>query len=420
MKKLLTLLLTMVAVFALVSCGGDDNEEEKRMTFEDYLAQNDAMTVEEFDEEFTPEEKVEIPADLPSNLSLYNTHIDIKQDNLDEESEDNSAYMYLWQNSKKLHIYGDAEGDIINYYLDLSEVEVMYDDAISSDEFKEASKYLDKKPSELANELLDLLEEEIGLVGVDLSLEKVFTTLDFKYEDFTEINSEKYQLNNSALYAKASSLTNGLIPVEQFEAMVTQSQITYNIYVLFDGYHVTGIELDLASPLMEIEGTVTLKVGFGYAEDKLNSLSIEANVPDVSNIICRISYSDETISVYAKTAVTYSYNDEKQTETQEITASYGKNNIKVITKQNDLELANIDLTIVDQRIDDTHLFTINGKLKGSNCSYAEDGSLQINSTMTITITSGNSVVIPAEIKALESQSINALASNDQVEPAPAQ
>lgn len=408
MKKLLTLLLMMVAVFGLASCGGDD-EEEQRMTFKQYLAQNDAMTVEEFDKEFTPEESVKIPADLPSQVSVYNTQVSITGDYKDEQRADHSAYMYLWQDAKKLYIYGDAEGDIINYYVDLNEVEVLYDQATA-----EANKYVGKKPSELANEAIDLLEEELDIDGMNLSLEKILATLDFEYEDFTEINESKYQLNQSAISKKVSSLYGGLITPEQFDQLIAKAQLTLNVYALFDGKHVSGLEVELGSPTMDVEGKVVIKIGFGYTEDKLTSFTLDANVAGVSSILFELKYANETVSVYYKLSNTYATTTEEYNVVQEETITYGKDKIEVVAKVNGVEITYISLTISNQKLNDIYALAINGEFRSSTINGMQNGLPEIQSTMSIIVKSGTTVVIPDTVKALQSQAVNVFeADNNQ-------
>ena len=96
MKKFLSILLSLVAILALAACGATETPEEKNeKQFKEYLAANDALTVEEFDALVTESEALEVPTDLFTNIKVDNIHL-YGSYVTSEGSTDIEAY--LWQN----------------------------------------------------------------------------------------------------------------------------------------------------------------------------------------------------------------------------------------------------------------------------------------------------------------------------------
>lgn len=284
-------------------------------------------------------------------------------------------------------------------YLDLATLEEAYDQA--REEMGDST----MKPSEMIDAYLEEMMATAD-VQITLDLETILGAATFKFEDFEQVESGKYALKNSALFEKIATISGGVITSADLEAQLTEAGYTINLYTYFDGTHINGFEASFKMTQGGMSMTMGLKIMLSFEGDVLNGYSVEANIPGAGEYEFSVSVKDEVISLNAEiTAYEYSEDGMPTPVVMTINGTISQNNITLVVKQGNVEFLNCNINIVDTKLNDIHTFGINGTVKVVN--DVVDG---FNNTINMTITSGNSVTIPENVKALEATATNALES----------
>ena len=386
MKKLLSFIFVFIALLTLASCG-ETPEQKNEKQFKEYLQANDAMTVDEFDALFVQDESVVMPEDLFTNLTVENIRIDVAGAGM-------PSY-YIWQNKNKVYfapsVTTDTSGPV---YIDLAELEAAYDQSRGESTLK---------PSEMIDAVLEGMNSD-PTAQVTLNLETILGALSFKFEDFEMVEVGKYALKNSALCEKIASLSGGVITSAELEAQLASSGYTLNFYTYFNGSIINGFEFNLSMT----QGGVSMSMGFKlmllFNKDQFSGISLEANIPGTMDIKLSIKLENESLLIVAD-ITTYEANEQGIPMPINISASITitKENISlsVLQDKNELLFANINLVLTEST--GKYTFGLNGAIR-----YA----MSAENTGSFTITSGSSVSIPTEVKALETSATNLMSQNN--------
>ena len=402
MKKILSFIFVFIAVLTLAACAPKETPEEvNEKQFKDYLQANDALTVEEFDAMFAESEFPELPADLFTNINVENLFIETYGDT-------NSDY-YIWQNASKVYFAPtiiDTTVDNGPYYVDLAELEAAYDEAMK----ESATSSL--KPSEMIDAILAEMMASPE-AQVTLNLETLLGAFTFKFEDFERVELGKYALKNSVLFDKIAKLSGGMITAADLEAQIASSGYSLNFYTYFDGSRINGFEFKLSMSQGGISMSMGIKLMLLFNNEQFNGISLEANIPGSGEIKLSIKVEDEKLKLDAM-ITGYDYTDEGMPMQITISANItiSKDNITVSITQGNNELLYANLNLVLAQKEGKYTFGLNG-----NFRFAFD----TEQTGMVTITSGSSVTIPSEVKALETTAENLLnkfnVNDDLVVPA---
>ncbi len=395
MKKILLILLALVAVMALAACG-ETPEEKDQKQFKEYLAANDALTVEEFDSLVTESEAASIPTDLFTNIKVENIHVAISN----ETDSTTNIDAYIWQTENNIYLATEEA-----MYLNLTELELAYDEARTVMENNTS------KPSEMIDAYLkDMVSQ--GELQVNLDLETILGVASFKIDDFEQVEKGKYVLKNSALFEKIATISGGAISSADLEAQLSQVGYTINLYTYFDGSHINGYEVSIEMTQVGVSMTMSFKLMLSFAGDILTGYSVKANIPAAGELEFTVGVKDEVLSLDAK-ITSYEYNTEgmPQAVVISLNASISNENITLVIKQGEVEYLNCNLNFKYTKLNEVHAFGISGSLKVV-ASENQDGSKGI---VNIVITSGSNVNIPDAVKAMEATATNALESMGQSE-----
>lgn len=400
MRKILTILLVLISMLTLAACG-ETPEQKNEKQFKEFLAANDALTVEEFDALATQGD-VELPADLFTNADIAKLHIEAVMG----EDDPNSSYesvisenIYVWQNESKVYLANiSSENATMAYYLDLAELELLYDQA------KEEVPGLENvKPSEMIDGYLEEIMAS-SEVEIDLDLETILSIASFKFEDFNHIEEGKYQLKNSALFNKIALLSNGEIKAADLEKQLSDAGYSLNLYTYFDGKHINGYEFSLSMTESGLTMSMGMKLMLSFDGDNLNGYSLKANIPGTGEIELSVNLNSDAISFDAKIS-SYNADDESGSIIPMVITFEGRvsnENITIKAKQNNVELLNCNINFNNEKLGDVNSLSLSGSLVVKDTTGA--------SLLNINITSGDSVTIPNEVKALESSASNLLES----------
>lgn len=380
MKKILSFILCFVVLFALAGCLGDNDAELKasETAFNSYLADNKMITVEEIDAIVTENEMPEIPTDFFSNIALKNLSATgkVKTSNGEE-----NVSLYVWQNGGKIFV--SPASDQVGY-IDLVEMESAYDEVRQN-----SDDLTGMKPSEIIDSLLSdpSLEGQLGTIN---NLESILSLLSFKNTDFMIVEVGKFSLKLEVLFEKMATITG--TNVEQVKAAFEQSGSDLNIYIYFDGKNITGYELVYKNT--EVETTMIFKLSFTYNEDVINGLTFSYQA-DENILSFNLKVENKTLIV--------KLNVSAEGDNMVAEASIANDKLIALVKFNDQTIVDIDLTFADLKVDNKHSFSLSGHFT----MVIDQVDDQFN-TLELNIQSGNDVVIPAELVALEETATNLL------------
>lgn len=388
MRKLLSALLMVFAVLALASCG-ETAEEKNQKAFKDYLAANDALTVEEFDALASQFDDAELPVDLFTSAQIEKMHIAYT---VEEDGYDDSADYYLWQN-EKIYLAALSSDNEVAYYVDLNDLEAVYDSYR-----EQLSTSVDVKPSEMVEQYIDMLLAEAYL-DLDVDLATLLSAASFTIDDFEQVETNKFQLKNSALYAKIATASNGALTVETIEQELAASGSSMNIYVYFDGSHINGYEYSLSVTESGITTNSSMKLMLTFDGDNITGLSVKAIVPGTAEIDYTLNSVEDKLSF--KLTITLFDDVDSLTglpspSVMIVEGSITNNNITISTQQDGTEIFNCNINFVNQKLGNVTVLGLNGSI---NMSYELSG-------MSIEITSGNDVEIPVEVLAMQNSAID--------------
>lgn len=390
MKKILSILFTLVLFLSLAACAGGSNktpeetpEEKSERAFSEYMAANDGMTVEEFDEAFAEASNVEMPADLFTTLKLENISVDATATTQDGTQNVN---LFAWQTENKIYLAAKEETTIDAFYIDLDALEVLYDENKGNVE-------TELKPSEAIDQAIAQALEEQGVTAT-INLETILGALTFKAEDFDLVEVGKFALKNEALFGKIATVSGGMITAADLQAQLAESGMSLNLYIYFDNNHVTGYELSLVMAQEGMTMTMSAKISLTYNEDVITGIGIDLAMPGTTVDFDMNSTED---------AVSFSLNLSSMADGNimviSATATISEDNIKVNIKQGTQVLFDCNLNLDYQKVNNVHTFGVNGTLSFNAPYESETGTTYM--PVNLVIKSGSNAVIPADVKAEE-------------------
>ena len=144
-----------------------------------------------------------------------------------------------------------------------------------------------------------------------------------------------------------------------------------------------------------------------FNAEQFSGITLEANIPGTFDINLSIKLEEESLKVSAN-VTSYENNEQGIPMPISITANiiFSKDNISISVKNgaNELLFANVNLVLTESA--GKYTFGLNGTIRSA---------MSAENTGSLTITSGSSVSIPSDIKALESTAVNimSLGNNNQ-------
>lgn len=379
MKKINLVLFALIMIFMLVGCneGYSANDE----AFKKCLSETKPLNSETLDSLFSESLNEPLPDDLFTGLTIDNTKVAIEANGVQND-------FYLWQEESKIHLNAEVEGENQaqfangNYYIDLAQLESMYDEYISA-----IPTNVSLKPSELYETIITEYGHQLGLTGTifaERTLDELLDIFNYSYNDFVKVEDGKYKLKNEAFLTKLLKWSIDEMTLEDLLKMMTENNIEINIYVYFDGTRINAYEVILNS--LET-GEIKVKLSL-YGGELIQGLKIEAYI------------SGYEISLVMKTV------EEKFTlefiinvpGTQKMTV-----NLTIDSKEMHLEVKNNDIQLYV-----IHL-NYDVKQEGNTISFGLSGCINApEDGILIMISSGDDVVIPNTALENKDQAINLL------------
>ena len=380
MKKITFILLVLISILPLFACNNKDDAAFKKC-----LDETKPINAATIDNLFAESTNTQLPDNLFSTLLIDNIKMDIKEDDV-------SGEIYVWQEQSRIYLTqrSQEESTMESNYLDLAELEAMYDEA------KNNQAALPTKPSELYETIVKEYGNAEGSessIFAKRTLDELLEIFNYKYEDFNKVEEGKYVVKDEVLYSKILKWSVEEMTVEQFIELLTQSKSEFKLYAYFDGTRITAYEVVIKNTEEEVTQEIKLKLSFLYNETDFIGLKIEANIKeniDTTEISFEIKVFEESLIVNLEVNVP---------------------NIQKITVNLTLSNGSLALTIINNEI---VLFDINLKCNITKDQHNTKISLSgsaVFGEVSMTITSGSNVVIPNDVKANKDKATNILASN---------
>ena len=382
MKKITYVLIMLIMFAALVACN-DNAGTANDAAFKKYLEETKPLNSATLDSLVEENADLQLPADLFGPIVIDNTKISIETSEVEFD-------VYAWQEAEKIYINAPTnEADMTiteSRYLDLSQLETMYDEAIS-----QLSQLDADKPSELYEKVISEYGYDLGLAGTPLekrTLDELLDVFNYKYTDFRKVEEGKYAVKDEVLFAKILKWSYEEITVEQFIQMLTESQMQFNLYAYFDGKHISAYEVVAKETDGDEVLEVKIKLSFLYNEDECYGIKVDGNFGEY-DVTLEIKVVEE--SLVAQLVV-----DVPSVQKVVIDLKLSSNSLEFSIVNNDETMCDVDLQYgITQTENSTKLY-----LSGS-IVYDE---------FAITITNGSEVVIPSDRLATKDAALNLLES----------
>ena len=435
MKKFLSILFTLVLFLSLAACnfenilggnndntgdqtgdqpggnGGTGDTTQNEKEFKDFLASNKFISMDELDAAYSEMvSNIELPDDLFSeNTILVNTKAAVTIPYSVEENR--TADFYLYQKENMIYFAGvprGFEGESISAYLDLDEVETMYDDLMEHSDFAEIK---EMKLSEIIASLIDESGAEMPFDYDDITSLMTFTA-----DDFTVVEYGKFQLKNSVLFDKIASLDSSMT-AKDIENVFAENDVDINAYVYFSDNLLKGIEVVYNIKYDDEVMTASCKYQLTYTDNALTgilvnlfatneldaTISLQSNNDEITYIVDVLTPENMDYYLQLKASekgitINADMNDIDGEVSVSLDAALTPNSIDYSVKMNDVEMMKCDID-----------FTIT-KIAGFD-ALSIDGSISVNQgegfeTMTIDFESGQGVTIPESVFDLEADAEN--------------
>ena len=377
MRKITYILMILFIIVLMSACNWVDSDA----AFKKAIDEAKPINAETIDSVFMENEGGLIPEEFFTNMIIDNTNISIKSDQVESN-------VYIWQDGNKIYLNSPvSEFDITTEtnYIDLSELEVIYDEAMASLDTTETL-----KPSDIYSLMISEYKTELGLahtVFEKRSLDELLEILNYKSSDFVKVSAGKYKVKNDVLYAKLLKWSLQDMTVEQFIELLSQSNVQINLYAYFDGEKVTAYEVVIANTVKDVTEEAKAKISFIYTDEKLSGVKLELfvssyevslemkiveedgfvvdlvfNVPSIQKMVIHLEVSSEKLEFY-------------------------------IT-DNDIVLLSVNLNYSVKQENSVIKFTLSGVIK-------------IEDTI-IVITNGTDVIIPPDVLSTKDDATNIL------------
>ena len=377
MRKITYILMILFIIVLMSACNWVDSDA----AFKKAIDEAKPINAETIDSVFMENEGGLIPEEFFTNMIIDNTNISIKSDQVESN-------VYIWQDGNKIYLNSPvSEFDITTEtnYIDLSELEVIYDEAMASLDTTETL-----KPSDIYSLMISEYKTELGLahtVFEKRSLDELLEILNYKSSDFVKVSAGKYKVKNDVLYAKLLKWSLQDMTVEQFIELLSQSNVQIHLYAYFDGEKVTAYEVVIANTVKDVTEEAKAKISFIYTDEKLSGVKLELfvssyevslemkiveedgfvvdlvfNVPSIQKMVIHLEVSSEKLEFY-------------------------------IT-DNDIVLLSVNLNYSVKQENSVIKFTLSGVIK-------------IEDTI-IVITNGTDVIIPPDVLSTKDDATNIL------------
>jgi hypothetical protein len=269
MKKFISVLITAICLFGLVSCKVVDetkeplepeelNEPIDNTTFEDYLSKTlNTLNIEKFNKLFPKK----INTDIISDFKMPNANVTFETNGFEKLEKYNEQNLFLWQEENILYSYSEANEEL--FFLDLLEAENL-----------------------IANELNEL--DGLGLSNIlELLIKKIantnnisFTTLleeiNLTSNDFESKDNNAYVLKRETISRMIVAISNNTISIEKaskildnyfdkfFVILTYKNGKIRDIGVILEVNFQNSFELKTSLSIkFQYDGSKLLKVDFG-------------------------------------------------------------------------------------------------------------------------------------------------------------
>lgn len=300
-KYLNLLFVSLLGIFALVSCGEEKNDSNLPKLSDEEIQAN-------FNEEVSKGiskdginsiigEAVNKASDsellaMVDSINVPNTKATITAYGAGESAGDSAQLLegYVWQKDRVIYVASDQSDA---YYLDLNTVKDILDSTSSTT---------------TQGENVDYVGTIISSLGLEVDVDTILTLINVSGSDFT--------YSDGYFTLKEETIINKMV---SYGMQTSAAQTLYKSYVNsltvklgYDGYHFTGLVLEyvpgtaLAESVDVSKTYVKLNVKLGYNEHDLTSVSLNVDLSvigtnsEVLKVNGTISASDSALSINGK------------------------------------------------------------------------------------------------------------------------
>ncbi len=272
-KYLNLLFVSLLGVFALVSCGDDGkndsnlpklSDEEVQKNFDEEISKTrtkdeinseigEALKGFDSSELLAQIDKINVP-NTKGTITAYGTEDGTSSGT---EISEEIGSVYVWQNEKVIY-FGESEDDLRS--LDLNELKTIIGSTSSTTE----------------GENVDYVGTILSYISSDVDFDAISALLTFEGSDFT-YSDGYFTLKEEAIINKIGGETLGQTVYKSYVNSLT-------IKLGYDGYHFTGLVVEyvpgaaLAENVDVSKTYVKLNVKLSYNEYDLTSVSVDADV----------------------------------------------------------------------------------------------------------------------------------------------
>ncbi len=273
-KYLNLLFVSLLGIFALVSCGDDGkndsnlpklSDEEIQKNFDEEISKTrtkdeinseigEALKGFDSSELLAQIDKINVP-DTKGTITAYGTEDGTSSGT---EISEEIGSLYVWQNNKVIY-FGTSEDDLRS--LDLNELKAILGSTSSTT---------------TEGENVDYVGTILSYISTDVNFETISALLTFDGSDFT-YSDGYFTLKEEAIINKIGGETLGQTVYKSYVNTLT-------IKLGYDGYHFTGFVVEFIpgaalAEKVDVSNThVKLNVKLNYNEYDLTSVSVDADV----------------------------------------------------------------------------------------------------------------------------------------------
>jgi len=412
MKKLLSCTFAFAMLFGVAGCNKDEEkeEEEKPLTFAEYLEASESLTVSKLNETVGP---------ISFEMNGYLTQLDIQNTKMSLTQGTETVSYYMWSGTEgtgedaQNYVYGAMPGETANEYM---AAKINLD---TMDEFIDGVKegVLSNSPISVDNLLVDtdesgsvefseVIDNALALTGAvdveQVNVENVLSKLKFDINDFEDKGNGVYKLKLSSLVDIAKEIAGEELP-EDAEDKIAALDEMLQIEVKYGEEHINEVKMSINVVDDEEETysstqNTTMTLGFEYSEDKISKTTLSV-----------VNNSVDTFVEESESVTTTSYSA--------MNLVYGANELSISFETGETAL-NINGKTAMSILEDNEKITVEFDVFSKGETEAQDTNANIeleiignwlsslNATMpgfTIAVESNVNVVIPADIKALEAE-----------------
>lgn len=288
MKKILRVFFALLMVLGISACnlGEDgDNEEEREVTFAEYLENSEGITVSKLNDIVGP---IEIPdsTSFLTDLDIQKTKISVETEI--EEGETIGGDMYMWgetESSQKyvyVNIPSNGMSETMNLKVNLSDLEESVNELLeeTAGDFSSFLVDIDDSGEVEFDEVVDTLLEAYGIDTNQINVAAVLSKIDFNIDDFEDKGNGVYKLKASAISETLVDVLGDLFTdqVEDLEEIEDYIEEYLNVEVKYEKEHIQQVEIQVKSEYVGeenyFEQTMKITFKFTYNEDEISETQI--------------------------------------------------------------------------------------------------------------------------------------------------